>query len=341
MALRFIDSFDHYVTADVLSKWNAQTSATISAGNGRNGTASFRATNLATQILTKFLDSQATWFVGVAFRMSAYPTTGNDTAIINLLDAGTTQVDLRVTSDGKLRATRNGTSLGLGTIVLSLSAFYYIEIKATISDASGVIVTKVNGVTDLNLSSIDTKNTANATADQVRIGPTGPALGVSWDFDDLYVCDGTGGAPTNDFLGDVRVEAILPSGNGNSSQLDGSDGNQVDNYLLVDESAPNGDTDYVESSDIGDKDTYAFGNLTPTTGTVYGVQILPYARKTDAGVRSIVSVARVSATEVDSADKTLSTSYTYYPDIRETKPGGGAWAISDVNSAEFGVKITA
>jgi hypothetical protein len=160
------------------------------------------------------------------------------------------------------------------------------------------------------------------------------------DFDDLYVCDGTGSAPANDFLGDCRVEAIFPSGNGNSSVLVGSDGNSTDNYLLVDEAAPN-TTDYVESSTVTDKDTYAYGNLAATTGTVFGVQPVPFAAKTDAGTRSIVSVARVSATEVDSAAKTLSTTYTYYPDVREAKPGGGAWAIGDVNGAEFGVKINA
>jgi hypothetical protein len=68
--------------------------------------------------------------------------------------------------------------------------------------------------------------------------------------------------------------------------------------------------------------------------------LLPYAAKTNAGVRSIASVARLSGTEVDSSDKALSVSYAYLPDIRETKPGGGAWSISDVNSAEFGVKVT-
>jgi hypothetical protein len=44
---------------------------------------------------------------------------------------------------------------------------------------------------------------------------------------------------------------------------------------------------------------------------------------------------------VDSAVKTLTTDYIYLPDIRETKPGGGAWTITDVNNAEFGIKINA
>jgi hypothetical protein len=144
-----------------------------------------------------------------------------------------------------------------------------------------------------------------------------------------------------DFLGDVRVQALLPTGNGNSSQLVGSDGNSTDNYLLVDEVPPNEDTDYVESATVNDKDTYVFGNLTPTTGTVFGVQIVAEARKTDAGVRSFKSVARLSATEADGPDTTLSTTYAFYMDKRDTKPGGGSWTITNVNDAEFGVKVTA
>jgi len=109
----------------------------------------------------------------------------------------------------------------------------------------------------------------------------------------------------------------------------------------VDETTPNDDTDYVESGTAGDKDTYTYTNLTPTAGTVYGVQILPYVRKTDAGARSIKSIARHSGTEVDGPEQVLGTSFVYARDIREAKPGGGAWSISDVNGAEFGVKVFA
>jgi hypothetical protein len=227
--------------------------------------------------------------------------------------------------------------LATGTRVLSPAVFYFIELKATIADAGDTAVVRINGVEDINFTG-DTKATANATANQIQLWNEGF---VGQYYDDLYVCDGTGGAPTDTFLGDVRVQAIFPSGNGNSSQLVGQDADSTDNYLNVDETAQDGDTTYVESSTVGNKDTYAFGNLTPTTGTVYGVQVLPFAKKTDAGTRSIVSVARLSATEVDSAAKALSTDYAYLPDIREAKPGGGTWSITNVNDAEFGIKINA
>ncbi len=339
MALRFCDSFDHYAIGDILKKWTDNYSAAGSLVSARNGSG-LRLGNIQ-RGYSKTLDSQATWIVGFAFNLGT-TLPGADTALVTFIDSATTHADLRLTPSGTLRATRNGTSLGLGTIALSTSTWYYIEVKVTISDTVGVVVAKVNGTTDINLSSQDTRNAANSTANVIKILGFTTNAAVSWDFDDLYILDGTGSAPTNDFLGDIKVEAILPSGNGNSSVLVGSDGNSTDNYLLVDEAAPNSDTDYVESSTVGDKDTYAFGNPTATSGTVYGVQVLPFAEKTDAGVRSIVTVARLAATEVDSAAATLTqNTYLYLPDIREAKPGGGVWTITDVNAAEFGVKVNA
>jgi hypothetical protein len=242
------------------------------------------------------------------------------------------------------RAGPNGTTLGTSTNAMSVSQWYYIEAKVKTDNTTGTVDVKVNGVTWLTLSSQDTQVTANAYVNLVGFGADPvSATGMQQDIMDMVVLDTAGSAPTNDFLGDVRVEGILPSGNGNTSQLVGQDANSTDNYLNVDEDAPGADDDttYNESSTVGDKDTYNYPSLTPTTGTVFGVQISPHAKKTDAGTRSIVSVARLSGTETDGSTQTLNSSYAYLPDVRETKPGGGVWSISDVNSAEFGVKVSA
>jgi hypothetical protein len=344
MALRFYDGFDHYTAqADQTTKWTDYLNASDVPGAavGRFG-GGWPNSQQNQRSVYKTLDSQATWVIGAA----VYIQTGLPSAATPLfvtLDALTRQCYLQIQANtGKLQVVReSGVVLGTGTFVFSANIWYYVEFKVTISDAAGVAVARINAVTDINLSSEDTKNTANATADAVALN--GGAIGslTRIIYDDVYMLDGTGSSPYNDFLGDVRVQSLFPGGNGNSSVLVGSDGNSIDNYLLVDEASPNGDTDYVESSTVGDKDTYAFGNLTPAAGTVYAVQLLPYARKTDAGVRSIKTVARHSATEEDSADLTLSTSYQYFEDIRTTKPGGGTWSISDVNGAEFGCKISA
>jgi len=338
MTLRFCDGFDHYAVGDVLAKWTSLSTGPASMQTGRFGTGQAARFTALNRSVTKVIDAQATWIVGFAYRAQGFNA---NQGIVVFIDGAVTHVDLRVDVGGHLFFTRNGTAIGsTGTTVLTTNTWYYLEVKVTISDTVGVAAVKINGVSELNGTSLDTRNAGNATADTVRINGTGgSSVAETTDFDDLYICDAQG-STNNDFLGDVRVEALFPNGNGNSSQLVGSDGNSTDNYLLVDETTP-ATADYVESSTVGQKDTYAFTNPTSTSGTVYAVQLLPYAAKTDAGVRSIVSVARLSGTEVDSSAKTLSATPQYFPDVRETKPGGGSWSIADVGNAEFGVKINA
>lgn len=353
MALRFVDSFSHYT--DVASKWTVFTSGGTVSIVGSGGRLSgdclrFGATggsNGATT--TRILDAQQTWIVGAAIKtpssFNAGITGSNSQIIIAVMDSATTQVDVRLDFGlQKFLITRNGTLLGTGTLILTTSTWYYVELKVKVASApNGTYELRINGSASADISGTgNTQATGNATADRIRLGciAAAPSANLQIDCCDLYVCD-TSGATNNDFLGDCRAECRFPNGNGNSSGFTGSDGNSTDNYLLVDDSPPNDDTDYVEANPSTTKDTYAFQDLVSTSGTVHGVQIGLRARKTDAGLKTIQSVARLSTTETNSADETLSTSYQYFFDVRETKPGGGAWSITDVNNAEFGEYVSA
>lgn len=342
MALLFCDSFDHYASGDATTKYNqVQTNNgfTIGAAAGRNGTNGLQTGGNDSWARKTGLNAHATYICGFAFKPASLAD--NSGAFFQLEDPSQiAHIMLRINGQHIQALRGDGTVLGTSTQTLVINQSHYVEIKVLCSDTVGTLEVRVNGVVWLSLTGIDTRNGGTATFGGIIFGGVGNVNGATYNFDDLYVCDGSG-ATNLDFLGDVRIQAILPSGDGNSSVLLGSDGNSVNNSLLVDEATPNSDTDYVSSAVVGDKDTYAFGNVTPVSGTVYGVQVLPFARKDDAGVRSIVSVARVSATEVDGPAQALTTTYKYYADVRETKPGGGAWTITDVNAAEFGVKVNA
>jgi hypothetical protein len=337
MAGRFIDGFDHYPAAEMLHKWSSW-SNTVSFVTGRFGGS---ALSTASRSVTKVLDNQAEWIIGFGFQHLGVSTATGP--FLRFMAGATIQDDLYWDASALKLSVRRGGSTVLGTTTLQLNAnvWYYVELRLVFNDTTGVVQLRVNGVQDINLSSQDTNNAGGNVADRIQFGDPG-ASNINVSIDDLYLNDATGSAPMNTFLGDCRVETIYPNGNGNSSQLVGQDADSTDNYLNVDETNSDDDTTYNESSTVGNKDTYAYGNLAVTSGTVYAVQILPWARKTDAGTRSIVTVARLAGTEVDSSAYSLPDTYTYVgQNIRETKPGGGAWTISDVNSAEFGVKINA
>lgn len=340
--LRFCDSFDHYATADITEKWTTKTSSpTITASGGRRSTKSLQCPSASSGV-TKTLDAQATWIIGVAVKPNTFPSTGAF-ALLGVLDAAAAQCDVRLKADGTLQITRNGTVLGTTAFALSLGVFCYVEFKVLISDTVGTAEVKVDGSSKLALTSQDTKSTANATANQIYLGdPLGVSNSCSVDFDDLYVCDAAG-STNNTYLGDSRVDACLPSGNGNSSGLTGSDGNSTDNYLLVDDpSAPDDDTTYVEHATVSTKDTYAITDITHTPSSIFGVQICANAKKDDAGTRSIATVTRSGGTDTDGATQALSTAYLFYREIVEQDPNtSAAWLKAALNSAEFGIKVAA
>jgi hypothetical protein len=162
--------------------------------------------------------------------------------------------------------------------------------------------------------------------------------GGAGQFDDFYVCNALG-AENNTFLGDVVIQTLNPSADGTSSQLLGSDGNSVSNYLLVDEAPPN-TTDYVGSATDDLKDTYNFTNLTGTPTSIRAVRVLAYAAKSDAGTKSLALVTRSGGTEAQSADKPLSMTWAYYGEMLIDDPTDSAdWTQAKVDGAEFGVKV--
>jgi len=342
MSLLLCDSFDHYATADIAKKWttNVSASCTISASNGRHSSGSMQ-TSGGGGLLKTLSSAPASFVMGVAVSLSAF--TGASRTLFSLQDASSSQCDVRINSDGTLSVTRAGTALTSGTSVnaLATGTFYFIEWKVTIADSIGAssCVVKVNGVTWITVATAqDTKATANATANQIILGPTSSVSGT-WTFDDFYLCDQSGSAPQNDFLGDCRIDCQFPNGDGSNSDFTCSTGST--HYTLVDESTPN-TSDYVESSTVSQKDTWNFANLSAITGTIYGVQVCTAALKDDAGARSLANTVKSSSTNADGATQALSTSQLYYLDIFPTDPNtAAAWTESNFNAAEFGVKVAA
>lgn len=346
MALLFCDSFDHYTTqAQCLTKWNVvvnpgdfnQGAGFVTwAAQGRNGTNGMRVPR-GDGGVRKVIPggAKATFITGVAFRTSVYPT--SNMSILSLRDGPTTvQVGVNIDPSGRLVVTCPAGTY-VGTHVLSLGAYNYIELKATINNTTGSFELRLNGATELSQVNIDTQATANASADTVALMQVTGVSG-SFDYDDFYICDSTG-TQNNDFLGDIRVTVIFPSAAGNYSQWTPLVGL---NYTDVDESSPNDDTDYVSSSTVGQIDTYTFTDLTTTAATIKAIQWVFYARKDDAGLRQIAPVIRQGAADQVGATQTLLTTYSFIPVVFDTNPHtGAAFTLAEINGDEFGVKVIA
>jgi hypothetical protein len=242
---------------------------------------------------------------------------------------------------GVYRGLMNGTLLGSYTLpTITYTEWYYIEAKVTLSDTVGTVEVKLNGQTVISLTGQDTKNGGTkAVLDSIGVGAPQTLNNVHNGIDDFYLCNGAGSV-NNNFLGDVVVEALYPSGDGSSSQFTGSDGNSVSNYLLVDE--PNGIilTDYVEDTVSGHKDLYAIGNLVRTSGPVYGIQVTDHLVNTDAGAVSAKVSLKSGATSDSGPAVPLVTTYKTARKLWEQNPNtSGPWDIAAVNAIEAGVEV--
>jgi hypothetical protein len=333
MALLFMDGFD---ADDTTLKWDVGTSGSGSAttrfGSGRSVVTTFINKNLtaSSEITTGFATRTGQTAPQIGFNVSFYGDAGGTQHITVMRNTTTGLIQVR-------RGSTSGTLLATGTKVLQQQIWNYIEIRVVISDSVGVVEVRVDGAATPDISfSGDTKNAGTATTIDRATYYSDSAF--SMYYDDLYILDSTGTTNTT-FLGDVRVQALVPNGNGNYSQLTGSDGNSTDNYLLVDE-LPYVTADYVGSFNAGDKDSYTLSDLVSGTATVFGVQNNIIASKDDAYVAQARPFLRLGGTDYNGTTQTFNTSYqTYYNMYNQNPATSTNWTVSDVNTAESGFEV--
>ena len=161
--------------------------------------------------------------------------------------------------------------------------------------------------------------------------------------DDCKLNDGSGSS-NNDLMGDTRGEWCPPTDNGAYSEWDGSDGDSVDNYALVNDPTPNDDTGYLSAQTVGVKDLHTF-QAPHTTGAIRCVQHIVAARKTDTATKTFVSISRAGGTDRDHAlgHNPGQVTYDYYRSNYELNPDTGLpFDPSELGptGVQFGPKVT-
>jgi len=331
MTLRFIDSFDDRSTANAIFKWGAANGTnTIGTGGGRYAQGKTASTD-SNQYIQYALDiAQDTWIIGWAMKSVGSFSGGT---LWRFYDSSSAQVDVYLREDGRIDVRKGGVVLALSDPVILQQVWQYIEVKVKFNNTTGTVDFMVNSVSAGSFTGLDTTATANNYATALRL-----MGGQNVYIDDFYLCDGAG---ADTFRGDIRVETLLPNGAGASTAWTPSAGS---NYQAVDDPyssapCPDGDSTYISSTVVGNRDSYAYSNLVITAGTIIGVQVSPNAYKTDAGARSLKSYTRIGGVNYDGSAKSLGGSYASYPELWVISPATAvAWTVAEVNGAEFGVK---
>ena len=336
MALQLIDGFD---AGDAAGKgWTGSTGLAfdtdtrVSYGRSMNfnsGSSSYRMKPLpspASRIVAGFASKTTSITTAVAFMSLSGDNVTTHHVSIAMPSASTI---------GVYRGGSGGVLLGSANLPNSYQSWgNYFEIDATLSDTVGAVTLRVNGATLITVTNVDTKNAGTGTVfDTIVFWRV--STSSTW-FDDVYVLDTTGSAPYNTFLGDVRVQTLVPTANGTYAQYTPSSGS---NYQNVDE-LPYSAADYNTGATVGNRDTYTLSSLSVTPSAIYSVQNNVIGKKSDAGALNVKPIMRAGGTVYSGSTSALSTADVTYSDLRALNPNTGvAWTPSDLTTLEVGSEV--
>ena len=248
---------------------------------------------------------------------------------------GTVHMVMTIDSNGAIHG-RLGAGNGANQVqsangVITLDIWHHFEVYCSVNDSGGRFRVMIDGVQAFDFTG-DTRNGgSDTTVGAVRVGRN---VNGQWHVSDLRISN----SATN--LGVTTVWMSLPNGNGNTSGMMGSDGNQTDNYLLVDEATPNGDTDYVFSDTEGVFDLYQLSDLPSGTWDVLAVQSTFNTRTSDGGSKFVRPVFRSGGSNATGASQLVPASYLSRMEVFEQNPvGPTAWTQPNFNSLEVGPEV--
>lgn len=349
MSLLGMESWDIYGINDVTDIYpTLDANCSIVAGQGRCGSAALlnvSANGGGPTIAIPAPTANGGYF-GEAIKVGSY----HGSFAILILPAGGsgatgTLCFLRVLGNGSVEAWKGantvlGTRLGATAAGLT-SAGHYVHLgyEWKIASVGGYSRIYINGALQYDSGPV------NMSTVFTPIQPWGLiASHINGYIDDLYWGDDQGSAPWNAFLGDCRVEGQLAltdaaGGGGFYRQFTPSSG--TDHGALLNENPPNDGTTYVASGTVGQKETVKFPAITPTTGVVYGVQLMPNAVKTAFSLRQIATLVRSGGSDDIGLTQTLAqTDFKYYPQTYQRNPIGPAdWTKATVDAMDGGITI--
>jgi hypothetical protein len=345
MAIIFMDSFDHCNTASLLAMtryeyvtdgWGGQ--AVITTGRFGNGCYLRNDSRIAE--IRKDLPVGNSGVVGFVLKQEALSTPMFEVnrGPLLLIEGATTHLQVGYSSNSPniLSVYRAGTLLGTGTISFANNVWVHVELKFTIG-SSGSYALRINGVQSVAATGVNTQNGGTGSIDRVSWkAPHDTTTYRAFTMDDSVVQSG------GDFLGDLRVEYLVPTGAGSRTQFTPSTGS---NWQTVDE-VPAVDTDYNSSNSPGAMDLFAMANLSGN-GLVYGVQTILRGKKDDAGFRRVRPVLYKASGSGDTSryymgiQSRVSDSFVNSP-LQAFDPSpdtGVAWTVDEVNALQYGYAV--
>lgn len=325
MSTLFLDSFDHYATADIGLKYDTA-AGTISSTTPRTG---INKLALGSGTLTKLITATfASPGMGAAVNITANP--GVETNLMRILTtvSGLTW-ELRVQTDGTLKLYRNSVLQGSVAVAITTGAWFYIEMRVSSVAANAGFHVRINNVTVLG----STFSASTAVADNVLFAVV--SVHASHAVDDLYLSEGLAAADGAEFIGDCGVQCRLANAVGGFSQWTPLSST---NFSNVDEAAQDSDTTYVETGTPLLKDSYAFNDFSLTELNSQAFQETLCAKRANAtGTISVVCQQGDGVAQNDFGPThalTAQSTYKFFSSM-----GTFSSSVVFLNTRQYGMKV--
>lgn len=369
MAILNADPLDQYggsEAAMVQGPW-AQVdtgSWNLSNANPRTGAWALRCVPVGTHLVRRvFGNSLAEGKVAFAMYCDALPSSENpgDSAFVSRFElcsfrdaANNVQVVFVFGTNGQVVAYRGQTTSISGGLVLTTlldrsdplilipaRAYSHLEFKVGIDDSAGYCEVRLNGVTIMNLTGIDTRATgAAAETSQWAVASAGAdGGGVPFaDFCDFIFSDDAG-AHNPDFVGDQKVYWLPPDSD--TAQADWTPSTGSTSYGVIDEAPPN-DADYLSLAATTGKTNVGCADLPADVVSVSAVIPTIRSWKDDAGVCDLAPGILQGATYDSGSGQPQTTAPNYYHQVFEVDPVSGVpFTPAEVNSLKLVLERTA
>lgn len=335
--LRFIDSFDAY--SDLNIKWT-------DAVGGINLTGTLSRTGIGCVNIGAFGPGKSTnpvqgTVTGLVCGTAGFQPNSETGCGFQFIDDDPVTLDLTVLVRVEVEANLGIRVLDAHLNVVGVSApnivvanaYNYIEAKCFFHATQGSCVVHLNGQEILNLTNLFTFDPARCVVGANKIQLLGACGAGGVRHDDFYLLDTTG-ARNNNFLGPIKIYAIVPSANSAPLQWTPLAGT---NFSQVNEVPPDGDTSYVTSGTLNDTDQYVYNvGVIPPGSIVFGLQHTLDAEVTAGSVVLSSCVNGIAAPGI-----ALGGNYAYAITPYDTNPATGLpWSLTDFPGTVLGPKIT-
>jgi hypothetical protein len=344
MSLIFCDSFNHYATSELSRKYNyinpgpTVAAVTIDAG-GRNGNGlklSAGSTTSSILVIKNFDSSYSTLIASFAINSTVLGAVTSNYYFFQYRASSVHQIGLRLLGDNTIGVyTGTNTLLGTTNVSIGTNQWHYLEFKVVFG-ASGSFELRIDGINRASASSVNTGSASNSI---YFLGlANGTAATQVYYISDLVVVAGDATSPNN-FLGDVKVSVLRPTAD-SVINTDWSVVGTAAKYDAVNDLVSDDDTSYLLSSVPTAKQSFTFEDIAGSP-SILGVQIVVTARKEESGDHNLSALTRIGGTNYTHPSiGALTTAYLQYCFPMGLNPAtSGAWSVSDVNAAEYGVEL--